>query len=66
MAKVMYLVRWQGAGGETVTLQAWLYRLLFASWLPPYVASLAWALAFTALWWALTAMLYRRRIFLRV
>jgi predicted acyltransferase len=66
MAKIMYLVKWQGAGGETVTLQAWLYRLLFASWLPPYVASLAWALAYTALWWGLTAILYRRRIFLRV
>ena len=66
MAKVMYLIKWTTVEGETVTLQQWLYRHLFAPWLPDYVASLAWALAFTALWWGLTALLYRRRIFLKI
>jgi predicted acyltransferase len=66
MAKTLYLIRWPTAGGETVTLQAWLYRRLFDSWLPDYVASLAWALMFVAIWWGLTAILYRRRIFLKV
>ncbi len=66
MAKIMYLIRWPAAEGETVTLQAWLYRHLFDSWLPDYVASLAWALAFVAIWWGLTAILYRRRIFLKI
>jgi predicted acyltransferase len=66
MAKTLYLIRWTAAGGETVSLQAWLYRRLFDSWLPDYVASLAWALAFVAIWWGLTAILYRRRIFLKI
>ena len=66
MAKIMYLIRWPAADGETVTLQAWLYRRLFDSWLPDYVASLAWALAFVAIWWGLTAVLYRRRIFIKI
>jgi predicted acyltransferase len=66
MAKIMYLIRWPAANGETVTLQTWLYRRLFESWLPDYVASLAWALMFVAVWWVLTAILYRRRIFLKI
>lgn len=66
LAKILLLSRWQAAPGETVTLQAWLYRGLFSSWLPDYVASLAWALAFVALWWGLLAVLYRRRIFIKV
>jgi predicted acyltransferase len=65
MAKILYLIR-RPAGGETVTLQQWLYRHLFASWLPDYVASLAWALAFVALWWGLMSLLYRRRIFIKI
>ncbi|MES1243371.1 MAG: DUF5009 domain-containing protein [Acidobacteriota bacterium] len=66
MAKLLYLIRWPDAEGGTVTLQQWLYRHLFASWLPDYTASLAWALAFVALWWCLTSLLYRRRIFIRI
>jgi predicted acyltransferase len=66
MAKIAFLIRWTDAAGEAVTLQAWLYRHLFASWLPDYVASLAWALMFVAIWWGLTEILYRRRIFLKI
>ncbi|HEX4963276.1 MAG TPA: DUF5009 domain-containing protein [Thermoanaerobaculia bacterium] len=66
MAKIALLIHWTAAGGETVNLQQWLYRHLFASWLPDYVASLAWALLFTAFWWGVTAVLYRRRVFLRI
>jgi predicted acyltransferase len=66
MAKILFLIRWPTTGGETITLQAWLYRHLFASWLPDYVASLAWALLFVAFWWGVAVLLYRRRIFLKI
>jgi predicted acyltransferase len=66
MAKIALLIRWPAAGGGTINLQQWLFRHLFASWLPDYVSSLAWALLFTAFWWWVTALLYRRRIFLRI
>jgi predicted acyltransferase len=66
MAKIALLIRWPEPGGGTVSLQQWLYRHLLASWLPGYVSSLAWALLFTAFWWGVTAVLYRRRIFLRI
>lgn len=69
LAKILLLIRWTPATtapGETITLQAWLFRRLFSSWLPDYVASLAWALAFLAICWGLLAALYRRRIFIKV
>jgi predicted acyltransferase len=66
MAKIALLIRWPEVGGGTVSLQQWLFRHLFASWLPDYMSSLAWALLFTAFWWGVTAVLYRRRIFLRI
>jgi predicted acyltransferase len=66
IAKTAMLIHWQEPGGRTVTLQAWLYQHLFAAWLPDYVASLAWALTFVVLCWGLTAVLYRRRIFIRI
>ncbi|HEX6903748.1 MAG TPA: DUF5009 domain-containing protein [Thermoanaerobaculia bacterium] len=56
MAKILIISGWQQR----------LYSRLFDSWLPDYVASLAWALAFVALWWVLTGLLYRRRIFIKV
>jgi len=49
-----------------VTLQAWLHRVLFASWLPPYPASLAWALANVILWYLVLRALDRRGVYLKV
>ena len=66
MARVLDLVRWSGAGGEAVSLKGWLYGSLLASWLPPKVASLAWALLFTAFWVGLMWALHRRRIFIKI
>jgi predicted acyltransferase len=49
-----------------ITLQAWLQRALFASWLPPYPASLAWALANVTLWYVVLRALDRRGIYFKV
>ena len=65
LAKILLRIHCEDAG-ETVTLQAWLYRHSFGAWLPEYVGSLAWALAYVALWLGLMTVLYRRRIFLKV
>ena len=47
-----------------------LYRTLFARWMTPrfgpYVPSLAYALAFVALWWLIVWALDRRRIYLKL
>jgi predicted acyltransferase len=65
MAKTLSRIHWQ-TPGDDVTLQSWLYRHLCASWLPAYVASLAWALLFVVVWWGVTAVLYRRRMFIKI
>ena len=51
------------AGGS---LKTWLHETLFASWLEPMNASLAFALAYVALWMALMWALYRKGIVLKV
>ena len=54
------------AGDETVAMKRWLFDGFFAPWAPPYLASLAFALAFLAVMWALVELLYQRRIFIKV
>jgi predicted acyltransferase len=51
--------------GET-TLKGWTYRTLFASWLPPHDASLAFALAFVLLWTAIMWEFHRRGVYWKV
>ena len=51
--------------GTSITLHNWLYQV-FATWLIPVHASLAYAVAIVMLNLALIYPLYRRRIFLRI
>lgn len=66
MAELMGLIKVTQADGSRISLQAWIYRNLFHSWLPPYKASLAFAVAFILLWLGLMWLLYRRKIFIKV
>ncbi|WP_394841185.1 acyltransferase family protein [Pendulispora brunnea] len=43
-----------------------IYRALFASWASPRNASLAFAIAIVLLWFAVVAILHRKRLFLRL
>jgi predicted acyltransferase len=47
-------------------LESAIYQSLFASWLTPVNASLAFALCFVGLWFCILLVLYRRKIFLKV
>ncbi|MDX1503626.1 MAG: DUF5009 domain-containing protein, partial [Thermoanaerobaculia bacterium] len=47
-------------------LKGWLHQTLFASWLAPRAASLAFALVYVALWTGVAWALARRRIYLKV
>ena len=55
-----------GAGEAAVDLKTWTYKELLASWLPATEASLAWALAWLAIWIGLMWILYRAKIFIRI
>jgi predicted acyltransferase len=63
VARLLVLIR-VGPGGPR--LQAWLFDRLFAPWLPPLDASLAYALAYVLLWWGLMWALHRSGVRLRV
>ena len=49
-----------------MALQDAIYQSVFLPWLPPRVASLAFALAYTLLWYGILVVLYRRKIILKV
>ncbi len=53
-------------GSETTSLASWIYRHLFLPWAPPVDASLAFAVSYVVFWWAMMALLYRRRIFIKI
>jgi predicted acyltransferase len=49
-----------------VPLKQVIHGHLFASWLPPYVASLAYALTWIGGWFLVLFWMYRRRLFIKV
>ncbi len=67
LAATLGAIRW-GAGpdGTPVALYTRINDLLFASWLRPIDASLAFALATVLLWYLVAAALDRRRIYIKV
>jgi len=51
---------------DGVPLKQHLYGQIFASWLPPFVASLAYALTWIGGWFLVLFWMYRRRLFIKV
>src|SRR5688500_14644080 len=66
MARCIYSIFQVTYAGEPISLQQGIYRTLFASWLSPMNASLAFALAFVAFWYGVLLLLHRRGIVLKV
>jgi predicted acyltransferase len=66
LARLIYSVIWVRYQGERMPLESAIYRSIFASWLSPVNASLAFALCFVGLWFGILFVLYRRKIFLKV
>jgi predicted acyltransferase len=66
MARCIYSIFKVNWGGERIPLQEGIYRALFASWLSPINASLAFAVAFVLFWYGVLHLLHRRGIILKV
>jgi predicted acyltransferase len=66
MARLMYSVIKVPFRGKTVSLQSAIYESLFAGWLPPKVASLAFAVSMLLLWLGILTVLYRKQIVIKV
>jgi predicted acyltransferase len=66
LADTLLAVKWLQADGVVASLWQRLYQALYASWLPAYGASLAWALTMVALFYLLALWMDRRGIYLKV
>jgi predicted acyltransferase len=66
LADTLLAIRWAGADGVPASLWQRLYQALYASWLPAYGASLAWALTMVALFYLVALGMERRGIYLKV
>jgi predicted acyltransferase len=66
MARLIYTLWHVDYNGKSVALQDAIYQSVFLPWLPPRVASLAFAITFVLLWYAILLVLYRRKIILKV
>lgn len=66
LAKVLLLVRAGELAGDPISAYRWSYETLFATWLSPINASLAFALTVVALCWGLAWLLDRKGVYVRV
>ncbi|MHB1097481.1 MAG: acyltransferase family protein [Gemmatimonadaceae bacterium] len=66
MARIIYSLWKVEVDGKQVSVQAVVYKSVFASWLEPRNASLAFAICFVLFWYAILAVLYRRNLILKV
>ena len=66
MARIIYSLWKVEVDGKPLAVQALVYKSLFASWLEPRNASLAFAICFVLFWYAILAALHRRNLILKV
>ena len=66
MARLMGLIKIPQPDGSRLSLQAYIYNHVYASWLAPNRASLAFALSFILLWLFFMWLLYRKNIIIKV
>src|SRR6185503_12283408 len=65
-ARLIYTLWKVNYNGKTTSIQDAIYQSVFLPWLPPRVASLAFAITFVLFWYAILLVLYRRKIILKV
>jgi predicted acyltransferase len=66
MARLIYTLWHVNYDGKSIAIQDAIYQIVFLPWLPPRVASLAFALSFVLLWYGILLVLYKRNIILKV
>lgn len=66
MARLIYTLWRVNYDGRSISIQEAIYQIVFLPWLPPRLASLAFALSFVLLWYGILLVLYKRNIMLKV
>jgi predicted acyltransferase len=65
--KLLAFIRLDGGDGATQSLQAWLYRHVYAAAIPdPALASLLLSMTYLAIWVGIAAAMYARRMFVKL
>jgi len=64
--RLLHLIKFPDADGNTITAKAWIYKNLFASWLGDLNASLAFAIVFIIVMYLCMLPLYRKKIFIKI
>ncbi len=66
IGRLMLMIKIPSAGGNSLALKTFLFNNLFASWLAPINASLAWALCYVLFWLGIMWIFYAKKIFIKV
>lgn len=66
LGRLLFMIKFQNAAGETVALKTLIYSNLFTSWLAPRNASLFYSIVYVFAWFLILVPLYRRKIFIKV
>ncbi|MDQ6785802.1 MAG: DUF5009 domain-containing protein [Acidobacteriota bacterium] len=66
MARLLGLIKLNGAGGKTISLQEAIFNNVFLPVAEPINASLMFAISFILVWLFLMWLLYRKQIFIKV
>jgi len=66
VTRLMTIVRIARPDGTTISVKGYIYETLFASWAGPWKGSLLFALAYVAFWLAPMALLYRKRLIIKI
>ncbi len=66
MARLIYTLWHVDYHGKSIAVQDAIYQIIFLPWLPPRVASLAFAVSFVLLWYGILLVLHKRNIILKV
>jgi predicted acyltransferase len=66
LARCIYSIFTVNYQGKSTPLETAIYKSMFASWLEPVNASLAFAITFVLFWFVVLYVLYRKKIFFKV
>lgn len=66
VAKTMIYTKLAQPDGSEISVWSWVYKNLFVSWADPINASLAFAITNILFWLGMMAILYRKRIFIKI
>jgi predicted acyltransferase len=65
-ARMLSLIKIAGENDSSISLQSWIYQRLFASWAGQLNGSLLFAVANILFWLGMMAILYKRRVFIKI